>query len=325
MVALGRLQPNPLNPRPVLDEWVEELMNTFRANPESIFLYPILARKMKGDELEIISGHHRAEAFRRLGMSEAPVHIAEMDDETAEMEVLLANKSLPLSQLDYGRHFKALHQLHPELTQKEYAKRIGKTTPYMTQAVQVATLYQSIAPELRSEVDSKAKADGGISTHLLTVAQNAPPEVWDKIVASVLANDFSVRDVKEFITQALKTFGVIEKSAELQAMSGQGGSSLTPLSTIFDEDTDTGGSGEQQSGVSLGSPREPATIDFKSAINQEGARGMLRHAENLLGQVSLVLNQLETSRVTVEADPLTSLQSQLDDILNVLRRLPVRD
>jgi hypothetical protein len=52
---------------------------------------------------------------------------------------------------------------------------------------------------------------------------------------------------------------------------------------------------------------------------------MLRHAENLLGQVSLVLNQLETSRVTVEADPLTSLQSQLDDILNVLRRLPVRD
>lgn len=107
IIAVENLCPHPKNPRLIMRQDVVDgikaaILDNGSFSPE----YALLVRPVE-DAYQIISGHHRVEAARAANCKTIPCWVREMDDDRAEMELVLANNQGELSPLEYGLH--ALH------------------------------------------------------------------------------------------------------------------------------------------------------------------------------------------------------------------------
>ena len=100
-----------------------ELRENLRRNA---LIHPVVVRHTEGDQYEIISGHHRVDAFRELGRNTIRVVVSEGDEEQASDGAFFAN--LMQSDLtDYKKYlgFKDRRSRRPDLTQSELAEQSG--------------------------------------------------------------------------------------------------------------------------------------------------------------------------------------------------------
>ncbi|MDP2892421.1 MAG: ParB/RepB/Spo0J family partition protein, partial [Bacillota bacterium] len=75
--------------KPYNEEKMQEMMESIKRNG---VLMPILVRPEKNSNgFEIISGHNRVEAARKLGLIDIPATIRELDDETATIVMVDSN------------------------------------------------------------------------------------------------------------------------------------------------------------------------------------------------------------------------------------------
>lgn len=74
--------------KPKEDESLDKIVESVKLNG---IIHPIVARPIAGsDDFEIISGHNRVEAAKRAGLTEVPVVVRELDDDTA---IMVANEA----------------------------------------------------------------------------------------------------------------------------------------------------------------------------------------------------------------------------------------
>lgn len=129
MIALNRIDPNPLQPRRRTDESaVAELTESIRAhdlqNPINVCLV--------GDRYVIVSGHMRYEACRRLGRTEIPAVVRTITDEADGLvKALIENvQRTDLDPLDEARSYRELMTLR-EWSLREVARQVGKSPAHV--------------------------------------------------------------------------------------------------------------------------------------------------------------------------------------------------
>lgn len=191
-LATDSLSDHPDNPRLQLrEDVIERLVSEMTASgfgPE----HAILVRPY-GDGYQIISGHHRAEAAKRIGLAEVPAWVKDMDDDEAFMQLILSNNQGELTPLEIGMHaLKAKKWDSAGGSLKAYAERIGRATGYLSELRSAAEVLLKIK---KDSLERNFSDLGERAKHLYEISK-APRSVWSLLVDSLIKRGWSVADTK---------------------------------------------------------------------------------------------------------------------------------
>jgi ParB family transcriptional regulator, chromosome partitioning protein len=146
-VQVARITANPFQPRrEFLPEQLAELEASIRENG---LLQPLVVRPAgpsapAGSQWELVAGERRWRAVRRLGWSEVPAVVKEIDDRTLLVLAIVENvQREELSALEEAR---AYRQLIDEfgLTQREVAESVGRERSTVANLLRLLTLPISV-------------------------------------------------------------------------------------------------------------------------------------------------------------------------------------
>ena len=141
MIALDRLEPNPLQPRVDIGD-LEELVASIR---ERGVLEPLLVRPSQvGGRFMIISGERRFRAAREAGLREVPCIELNVDDRAVAEIALIEN--LQRKDLTPYEEAEGLLALKDRFgyTHEDIAKKIGKSRSSVTESLIIAALPDEI-------------------------------------------------------------------------------------------------------------------------------------------------------------------------------------
>jgi ParB family chromosome partitioning protein len=190
LVDINLIVPNPYQPRKEFsNEKLNELAESIRLHG---VIQPLLVREYQG-KYQLIAGERRLRASKLVGLTEVPIVIREMTDQTM-MEVALV-ENLQREDLNPIEEAEAYRRLMEEfsLTQEEIAKRVGKSRPAIANTLRLLNLPNIVQSEL-----AKGTLTMGHARPLLSL--NSTEEqirVWQKIQNDQL----SVRQTEELIKQ----------------------------------------------------------------------------------------------------------------------------
>lgn len=204
-IAVHQLVSHPKNPRlimrqDVIDGIKTAILENNRFSPE----YALLVRPVE-DTYQIISGHHRIEAARAANCETIPCWVREMDDDRAEMELVLANNQGELSPLEYGLH--ALHCV-PDTSKggrgkkdglSEYSVAVNRQRTQLIEWRKAAFVFETIKTcQIETCQNSdRFSADKFIDKHAhLAAIHTAPSESWPALCEYLLtAQDVTVAKI----------------------------------------------------------------------------------------------------------------------------------
>lgn len=129
MVPVARVSPNPFQPRREFTaEQLAELEASIRENGllQPLVVRPATPDTPEGAEWELIAGERRWRAIRRLGWTEVPTVVREIDDRA--MLILAIVENVQRSDLSPLEEAAAYRQMIDEFgfTQKEVAENVGR-------------------------------------------------------------------------------------------------------------------------------------------------------------------------------------------------------
>ncbi len=190
VVDINLIVPNPYQPRKEFsDEKLNELAESIRLHG---IIQPLLVREYQG-KYQLIAGERRLRASKLVGLTEVPIVIREMTDQTM-MEVALV-ENLQREDLNPIEEAEAYRRLMDEftLTQEEIAKRVGRSRPAIANTLRLLNLPTIVQSEL-----AKGTLTMGHARPLLSL--NTTEEqirVWQTIQNEQL----SVRQAEDLIKQ----------------------------------------------------------------------------------------------------------------------------
>lgn len=122
-IELASIKESPYQTSPMSEERVAALVENLKHNPLST---PVVLRKMDdGGHYETIAGHHRIEAYKRLGRLEIEATICDITEDEAERLVFYDNLFAP-SLTDYQKYLGfAARRESKGLTMSELADEAG--------------------------------------------------------------------------------------------------------------------------------------------------------------------------------------------------------
>lgn len=129
VIPVAQITPNPFQPRREFEaDALGELEASIRENGllQPLVVRPARASAPAGAEWELVAGERRLRAVRRLGWTEVPVVVREMDDRTLLVLAIVENvQRAGLSPLEEAEGYR---QLIEEFgyTQKEVAESVGR-------------------------------------------------------------------------------------------------------------------------------------------------------------------------------------------------------
>lgn len=140
-VEVGRITPNPLQPRRSFDEVkISELAASVR---DQGIIQPLLVRR-SGDGYELIAGERRLRAAVQAGLKEVPVVVREAGhSETLELALIENLQREDLNPIEEASAYRRLHEEF-DLTQEEIAHKVGKSRPAVANAMRLLLLPQEV-------------------------------------------------------------------------------------------------------------------------------------------------------------------------------------
>ncbi|MCX4451679.1 ParB/RepB/Spo0J family partition protein [Streptomyces sp. NBC_01789] len=162
-IDVGRLAPNPYNPRVTLaaiEEMADSLTSKGIIQPLTIvtrdaFLaaHPEYTQDLAAAEYVVVDGNRRLAGAKLAGLDDVPVHL---DDELAqdadtllEAALVAAVQHEDLEPLDEAKALERLVQVHG--SQRAVARSLGKSSGWVTQRLALLKL----TPELKQAVESR--------------------------------------------------------------------------------------------------------------------------------------------------------------------------
>ncbi|MCZ8155540.1 MAG: ParB/RepB/Spo0J family partition protein [Leptospira sp.] len=143
-IDLNSIQPNPLQPRLIGKEDVEDLVQSM---DRLGLIEPILVRKDKS-KFMIVAGERRYRAALKLGWKEIPAIITDADEDICyEMSLAENEKRKNLNPWEVGRAIQYLRK-DKKKTAEEVSKLLGYTERYIKQLSSIARLDQKSVMEL---------------------------------------------------------------------------------------------------------------------------------------------------------------------------------
>ena len=146
-VPVAHIAPNPLQPRrEFTPAQLAELESSIR---ESGLLQPLVVRPAtpqspEGAEWELVAGERRWRAVRRLGWTEVPVIVREMDDRTMLVLAIVENvQRADLSPLEEAEGYRRLIEEFG-YTQRDVAEHVGKDRSTVANLLRLLQLPASV-------------------------------------------------------------------------------------------------------------------------------------------------------------------------------------
>lgn len=207
-IELDKIVPHPDNPRLFLrQEVIDGIAAQIEANNNEFDPAHALLVRPVNEHFEILRGHHRIEAARKVGLDSIPCWVREMNDDDAYMQLALGNVQNELSPLEIGIHaLKVVENGNGGRGNKgglsKYAEQLGKTHGYISQVRQAATVLNTIKPvsQLTGLVDK--------SQHFSHI-HKAPQEVWQFLADEMLSREWSAKDTDTETKKVIDVLNVI--------------------------------------------------------------------------------------------------------------------
>lgn len=189
VLPLARIRPNPLQPRKEFRE--EDLADLEASLRVSGLLQPITVRPApRGAEgFELIAGERRFRAAQRLGWTEIPAVVRDVDDQTLLSLAMVEN--LQRADLNPIEEAEGYDQLIREfsLTQQEVADIVGKDRSTVANTLRLLALPASVR---------RLVWDGALTVgHARALLGLGEPNEMADLAREVVANGLSVRDVEQ--------------------------------------------------------------------------------------------------------------------------------
>ncbi len=190
ILDLSCLQPGKYQPRAAMShDTLHELADSIKRHG---LLQPILVRRLKTGEYEIIAGERRWRACQLAGLTQAPVIVQDVDDETAMAMALIENlQREDLNAMDQAR---AMYRLTQEfsLTHQQIAALLGKSRAAVSNYLRLLHLHSEVRHLLEN-----GDLDMGHARCLLMLDEAMQVHVAHLVVAKGL----SVRETEALVTR----------------------------------------------------------------------------------------------------------------------------
>jgi len=182
-LAPGKYQPRKV----IVQDQLQELADSIKAQG---IIQPILARRVENNRYEIIAGERRWRAAQLAGLSEVPVIVRDIPDESAIAMALIEN--IQREDLNAIEEAEAMNRLINEykLTHQELASIVGKSRTTITNLLRLLGLH----PDVRTMVE-RGDLEMGHARALLALAETDQVSVAKQVVSKGL----SVRDTERLI------------------------------------------------------------------------------------------------------------------------------
>lgn len=209
VLRLDQLQPGKYQPRTRMDEGaLQELAASIRAQG---LMQPILVRKVESDgpqqKYEIIAGERRFRASRLAGLTEVPVLVKEVPDESAAAMALIENiQREDLNPLEEAQGIARLVREF-QFTHEQAAESVGRSRSAVSNLLRLLNLAQPVQTMLMA-----GDLDMGHARALLAVDGASQITLANQIVNKRL----SVRETEKLVASTLKPF-------ELKSLKQKGG------------------------------------------------------------------------------------------------------
>ncbi len=192
-LAVGRVDPNPWQPRSVLgDADLAELAGSLR---EHGLVQPIVVRA-QGDRYQLIAGQRRLAAARQLGWERIPARVLEVDDrQMAEIAIVENLQRRDLDALEKAASFKQ-YLATWNCTQEELAKRLSIDRSHVANLIRLLDLPAAVQDKLRAGALSMGHARA-----LLPLGDEAEQV---RLAGRVAAEGLSVRAVEAEVQEILR-------------------------------------------------------------------------------------------------------------------------
>jgi ParB family transcriptional regulator, chromosome partitioning protein len=178
-LPVARIRPNPYQPRRDFDD--AELAELQASLKSSGLLQPITVRR-SSDGFELISGERRLRAAARLGWTDIPAIIRDVDDRTLLTLALVENlQRADLNAVDEARGYRRLSEEFG-FTHAQIAEAIGKDRTSITSLLRILQL-----PPRVLEIVEKGRLSAGHARALVSIE--------DERRALALANEAVARDL----------------------------------------------------------------------------------------------------------------------------------
>ncbi|STX30158.1 chromosome partitioning protein parB [Legionella beliardensis] len=193
-LAVNYLQPGKYQPRSAIDDLtLHELASSIK---QQGLLQPILARALDSGKYEIIAGERRWRACQLAGLTEVPVIIKQVDDETAIAMALVENlQREDLSPLDQARAMARLIEEF-DLTHQQIADLLSKSRTAISNFLRLLAL----SPEVMKLLDN-GDLDMGHARALLVLDE----EKQVQVATIIIAKNLSVRETEQLVNRLKET------------------------------------------------------------------------------------------------------------------------
>ncbi len=201
MAPVARIVPGPFQPRRHFDpERLEELKHAIQSQG---IIEPLIVRRaaataddaddLDGAAYELIAGERRLRAARAAGLETVPVIVRELDDRAAlEMSLVENLAREDLNAVEEGRAFARLAGEF-SLTHDDIAGRIGKSRPYVSNAIRLLDL-----PDAVLEMIARGELSAGQARPLLGLSS---PQARIAAAQRIVAGRISARGAEEIAAE----------------------------------------------------------------------------------------------------------------------------
>src|SRR5579883_3255899 len=152
-IPLSKIRPNPNNPRRVIhNEAVEALAASFKAVGQEtpIKVRPLTPEERTADpgiEYELVGGHLRLEAAKKLGWESLNALVLDLSPDQAELAAILDNQGEDMHWLDWYIAIERRWKAHPGPSQRKIADELGVSPMTINRALKVTGFLSPSARE----------------------------------------------------------------------------------------------------------------------------------------------------------------------------------
>ncbi|MBP2243153.1 ParB family chromosome partitioning protein [Cytobacillus eiseniae] len=193
-IPIDLIVPNRFQPRTVFDEdRIEELSRTIHTHG---IIQPIVVREFGNGKYEIIAGERRWRAMNKLGWTEVPAIIKNMNDtETASVALIENLQREELSPIEEAVAYGKLLELH-NLTQEALAQRLGKGQSTVANKLRLLKLPAIIQDALLSKAITER--------HARSLIPLKDPEKQVKLLEEIIERNLNVKQTEERVVKILE-------------------------------------------------------------------------------------------------------------------------
>jgi ParB family chromosome partitioning protein len=184
MISIELIDPNPQQPRCAMGD-LAELMASIT---EKGILEPLIVRQQR-DRFQIVAGERRYQAAVRIGMSEVPVIVRDIDDgESIELALIENIQRKDLTPFEEAEALQSLvNRFH--YTHEQLAQRLGKSRTSITESLALGGMPEEVRDLCRlADIDSKST--------LLQVARQPDAKAMEALVERITTSGLKRVDVR---------------------------------------------------------------------------------------------------------------------------------